>query len=266
MLKNNIESILKEIRENEIKEVDVSKFKFKHSEFSKIEPMMNDSDYATLENDIKMRGRLNLPVVIVNGNILDGRNRQKACISLEIPMKTLYLKGTYTKDVLSEYVRSIHMNRNKKQSQMQIQAYRYKKTTIGVTWDDAAQKYGVKVLAVKRINSLYNELAKHGLEQDFERVEHAMFMGLTLLPSTFEWLSKSTGSAFSAIKQLKEYMEQEEQKVEHNYVDTTEFNPATGEALSKEKNMYMEEKMSYDDLMKAFIDVSERLRELEEEK
>jgi len=257
MLKNNIESILREVRENEIKEVDVSKFKFKHSEFSKIEPMMSDSDYATLENDVKMRGRLNLPVVIISNMILDGRNRQKACISLKIPMKTLYLKGTYTKDVLSEYVRSI-------QSQMQIQAYRYKKTTIGIRWEDAAQKYGVKVLSIKRINSLYNELAKHGLEQDFEKVEHAMFMGLTLLPSTFEWLSKSTGSAFSAIKQLKEYMDFQEEVVELGYIDTTEFNPVTGEALVKEKNMYMEEKMSYDDLMKAFIDVSERLKKLEE--
>ena len=131
---------------------------------------------------------------------------------------------------------------------MQIQAYRYKKTTVGVTWDDAANKYEVKTISVKRINSLYNELSKHGLESDFEKVEHAMFMGLTLLPSTFEWLSKPTGSAFSAIKQLKEYMDYQEQENEKDFIDTTEIDPSTGEYLKKEKNMYMEEKLSYGDL------------------
>jgi len=263
MLKNNIDSILNELRENEIIEIDVSRFKLKHSEFSQIEPMMNESDYSMLENDIGLRGCLNLPVIIVNNMILDGRNRQKACIKLEIPMKVLYLKGSYTKDVLFEYVRSIHMNRNKKQSQLQIQAYRYKKTTIGVQWEDAAKKFGVNTLAIKRINSLYNELAKHGLEQDFEKIEHAMFMGLTLLPSTFEWLSKSTGSAFSAIKQLREYMDVESNKPEHSNIDTTEFDPVTGEALVKDKNMYMEERLSYSDLAALVVKLETKLLKLQ---
>jgi len=37
-----------------------------------------------------------------------------------------------------------------------------------------------------------------------------------------------------------------------------------GEALVKGINMYMEEKMSYDDLMKALIDISGRFKKIEE--
>jgi hypothetical protein len=258
MLKNNLDSILKEIKENEVTEIDVSKYKFKHSVHSNIEPMMSNSDYEALINDIKLRGCLNQPVIIVNNAILDGRNRQKACIELNIPMKALYLKNAYTREVLNEYVRSIHMHRNKKQSQLLIQAYRFKKTVANVTWAEAAQKYGVTERSVQRINSLYNELAKHGLQDDFEKIENAFFMGLTLLPSSYEWLSKPTGSASSAIKQLREYMDNYEQAKEEDFVDTTEIDPVTGETLDKEKNYYMgESKDVHEELQQALTRIDE---------
>lgn len=51
--------------------------------FADIFPMMDEKEYADLKKDIKENGLLE-PIVITNNEILDGRNRFKACQELDI--------------------------------------------------------------------------------------------------------------------------------------------------------------------------------------
>ncbi len=52
-------------------------------EYAALFPMMSESEIRTLALDIKERGQQN-PVFVLNGKILDGRNRFAACRSLKI--------------------------------------------------------------------------------------------------------------------------------------------------------------------------------------
>lgn len=48
--------------------------------------MMDENEYAALRADIQKNGQL-VPVTICQGKLLDGRNRQRACIELGIPLR-----------------------------------------------------------------------------------------------------------------------------------------------------------------------------------
>ena len=239
---------LNETKTNSVEVVDVSRYKFKWHEVSYTEPNMSENDYQALKANILAVGQ-NIPIIIFKEKVIDGRHRQKACIELNMSAKIIRLKKNYTTPQLREIVRSIHMGRNKTPIQLQIQAYKYKRTVANVTWEKASEKYGVKTVTIKKINSLFNLLNINGHDVDFERVIETLFMGLNLLPSNFAWINTPTSSIASSIKQFKDYVAIQEMKAkEIKEVDSTEkqviIDNETGEVLTqdiiKEENPLIE--------------------------
>lgn len=59
---------------------------------SKTFPLMNDSEFSALKNDIEQNGLFE-NIVLYEGQILDGRNRYKACLALGIKPKYTEFNG-----------------------------------------------------------------------------------------------------------------------------------------------------------------------------
>lgn len=90
-------------------------------------PMMDDKDFNNLKEDIKDKGFDNQrPVILFNGEILDGRNRQRACDELKI--KPIYHTFVGTEEEALQYVVSNNLNRRHlNPSQKAIVGVAYKK-------------------------------------------------------------------------------------------------------------------------------------------
>ena len=270
MAELTLKNLHDEISNTKIEYYDLNLRKFKHSTYSKIEPNMDDSDYQSLVEDIKMNGRVHTPVIIYNNEVLDGRTRQRAAIELDIKLPVKKLDGKYNTSILSEFVRSIHMNRNKSKTQKEIQAFRYKQTVANIEWPDAATKYGVKERSVQRINTLYNRLKDAGLESDFDKIVNHFEYNLMAKPGEFSWINKATGTFSGALNQLKTYIELQEDSGKKGDLDLTEINPETGEYLDKMENIHLkaiqnnltlEEKL--EQVIKENQELKEKISELE---
>jgi cell division protein FtsB len=275
-IKNNeVVEILKEIVSKiDCKErIDITKVKFQHHEASEVEPLMNESDFNALLEDVRLTGLIHSPVILYHNKIIDGRHRQKIAIKLNLSLPVIKLTGEYSKNGLKEYVRSVHMNRNKSRVQKEIQAFKYKKTVAGVTYESAAIRYGVKERSIKHITTLYNLLEKHGYEKDFEEVVMKLEMGMTLLPKDFEWLSKSTSSFSSSIKQFKEFIERVEDEKSKDSFDPTEYekvvNKETGEVIIKEikkdDNVFQVNSIDLEAILQELKELRKEVKQLKEE-
>ena len=63
--------------------------KFKRREvhpFADIFPLMSDAEFNRLVDDIRQNGQLQ-PITTYQGKIVDGRNREEACVCLELEPK-----------------------------------------------------------------------------------------------------------------------------------------------------------------------------------
>jgi N6-adenosine-specific RNA methylase IME4/ParB-like chromosome segregation protein Spo0J len=69
-------------------------------------PPMGDEEYRALCDDIAAHGQLE-PIVLLNGLVLDGRHRARACAELGIPPRTV----DYTGDAPASYVLSRNLRR-----------------------------------------------------------------------------------------------------------------------------------------------------------
>lgn len=243
-MNNQINIILKEIEKAQIEYIDVSRYKFKHHSASKVEPLMSKEDYESLKHNIVEIGRVHTPVIIYNDKVLDGRHRQKVCVELNYTMPIKRLTGNYNQMSLEEVVRSIHMNRNKTKIQRDIQAYRFKQTVANVTWKEAALKYSTSESSIKRINSIANFMKKHSMIDDFELVLSKFEHGLILHPKHFSWLIAPTGTFSGALKQLKEFILNKQEKNKYEEIDTTKYDIKTGEELKKHSNIYLSEEQT----------------------
>ena len=75
-------------------------------------PMMTEDEFSALRDDISRNGLLE-PIWIYQGQILDGRNRYRACVDLGIEPAT----REYTGDTPATFVLSMHTRRDLTQSQ-----------------------------------------------------------------------------------------------------------------------------------------------------
>ena len=126
------------------------------------------------------------------------------------------------------------MGRGKAEVQKEIQAFKYKQTVANVTWEQAADRHGVKTITIKRINTLYNELNKSGYNGDFDSVISRLQAGMALTSVNFEWIQKHTSTFSGALKQLKTFVENQE-------IDITEIDPNTGTYVVKESNVFADD-------------------------
>ena len=74
--------------------------------YSEVFPAMNGPDFSALVDDIRIHGLIQ-PIVLYEGQILDGRNRWRACEELGIEPKTTEYKG----DDAIGYVVSLNLTR-----------------------------------------------------------------------------------------------------------------------------------------------------------
>lgn len=51
-------------------------------------PMMSDAEYASLKADIQASNGIRNPILLLNGQIIEGRNRYRACTELGLPIRT----------------------------------------------------------------------------------------------------------------------------------------------------------------------------------
>jgi len=96
----------------------------KSHKFADIFPMMNEDDFNNLKKDIKEKGfDKNRPIILYEGEILDGRNRYQACQELDIKPIFIEYKGTDPLyDVISNNLNRRHLN----ESQRSIAGMKYK--------------------------------------------------------------------------------------------------------------------------------------------
>ena len=69
-------------------------------------PLLEGAGYAAFVEDIRKHGLLD-PVVVFEDKLLDGRNRQRACLETDQPLRTVQFTGD---DPLA-YVISVNLHR-----------------------------------------------------------------------------------------------------------------------------------------------------------
>ena len=98
-------------------------YNLKAHEIAEIFPLMSSKEFSELKRDIKENGLLD-PVVVYEGQILDGRNRYNACKELKLD----YTTREYDGDNPLQYVMSTNLKRRHlTDSQKAIVGIRYKK-------------------------------------------------------------------------------------------------------------------------------------------
>ncbi len=88
----------------------------KSHNLSNLFPMMGVKEFKELKEDIKQNGQID-PIALFEGEILDGRNRYKACRELKIEPKTKQFKG---KDALQHIISTNLHRRHLNESQRAI--------------------------------------------------------------------------------------------------------------------------------------------------
>src|ERR1700730_12432930 len=79
-----------------------------YHELANIFPMLAGDDYTAFREDIRVN-KLRVPIMLFEGSILDGRNRDYACLDLGIAPKFETFTGSYLEAVA--YVESLNIRR-----------------------------------------------------------------------------------------------------------------------------------------------------------
>ena len=87
----------------------------KPHKFAELLPMMSDGEYASLKADIAAKGKLIEPIILLDGKILDGRNRYRACEELKLKPATVNFKGSEADALDLVYSKANHRNLNDSQ-------------------------------------------------------------------------------------------------------------------------------------------------------
>jgi ParB-like chromosome segregation protein Spo0J len=123
-------------------------------------PLIEGTEFADLVHDIKQHG-LREPVTVFDGQVLDGRNRLRACVAAGVPYRTVeYVGGDPVAFVISANLRRRHMN----PSQCSMVAAKLANMTVGrpkenariqaITQADAADLMNVSRFSVQAARSV----------------------------------------------------------------------------------------------------------------
>ena len=103
------------------------KIEYEYHELAKILPLIEGEEFEKLVDDIKANGLLN-PIVLYEGQILDGRNRFNACAEAGVePNFTEYIGNEPDAYVIALNVRRRHL----KQQQIDQYLVKFQKWQIG---------------------------------------------------------------------------------------------------------------------------------------
>jgi hypothetical protein len=163
-----------------------------HHELAELFPEMSTDEFDALKDDIKANG-LRVPITTLDGKILDGRNRYKACVAIYHMLKPedfTQFQGPKSKAlefVISTNVLRRHLN----ESQRAVIGGKLVTTTLGsnqyssgnITIEKAAKLLCVSEASVKT--------AKKLLEKGGPGVQQAVQTGKRRLGRVAGWLDKS---------------------------------------------------------------------------
>ena len=123
------------------------------SDYYNIHPLANivamasEREQAALTSDIKTNGQ-NEPAVLWRGQIVDGRCRQLACATLDIPLDTRELDDNLSEDDVSKIVKSLNTRRNLTETQKLASAYLEQQRT-GRSNKDIATEWAISVRSLQ---------------------------------------------------------------------------------------------------------------------
>jgi len=117
--------------------------------------MAGEREQAALTQDIMQNGQTE-PAVLWRGQIVDGRCRQLACATLDIPLATRTLDENMTEDEVAVVVKSLNTRRNLTDTQKIASAYLDQKRT-GKSNKQIAQEWAVSVRTLQN----FKYIAQH---------------------------------------------------------------------------------------------------------
>jgi len=135
--------------------------KYEFHEIANMYPMADLEAFNLLKESIKTRGQ-EMPIVVFENQILDGRNRYKACMDLCIEPVFKVFEGSYD-DALDYSIELNSGRRNLEKSQKaMVAAYCIMKSRLDdsnkIKIQDATRKYGVSDAYIKlALNILEND-------------------------------------------------------------------------------------------------------------
>jgi uncharacterized protein YnzC (UPF0291/DUF896 family) len=109
--------------------------------------MAGEREQTALTQDILRNGQ-NEPAVLWRGKIVDGRCRQLACTTLDIPLETRELDAKLTEDEVAKVVKSLNTRRNLTETQKLASAYLEQNRT-GRTNKEVASEWAISVRSLQ---------------------------------------------------------------------------------------------------------------------
>ena len=109
--------------------------------------MANEREQQALTDDIKNNGQ-NEPAVLWNGQIVDGRCRQLACMTLNVPLLTRELDASLSEEEVGKIVKSLNTRRNLTMTQKITSAY-YEQQRTNATNAEIAKQWAVSERSLK---------------------------------------------------------------------------------------------------------------------
>jgi hypothetical protein len=128
---------------------------YKVHSLANIVAMAGEREQQALTNDIRKNGQ-NEPAVLWRNQLVDGRCRQLACITLDIPLKTRELSKDLSEDEVAKVVKSLNTRRNLTETQKLASAYLEQKRT-GATNKEVAAEWAVSVRSMQN----FKYIAQH---------------------------------------------------------------------------------------------------------
>jgi hypothetical protein len=209
MVSNSLAELRQEVANLKVKE---SKHPFSWHEMANLNARAEEEDYRAIVESIKENGfdkQNNAIIITKDGLVLDGRHRQKACIELTLDIPYKQLTKEYDKLTLTEYVLETETRRRETKTQLAIKAFRLKRTVVGLTYNDVAQKMGCSVRMVKQINTLYVLMKEHNSKEagfNPNEVFETLMNGMVCSPDVFPWLTERKSNIGALVKAFREYL------------------------------------------------------------
>lgn len=173
---------------------------YEYHDIANMYPMAILDEFELLKQSIQERGQ-QLPIVLYEGKILDGRNRYKACQQLGIEPVYEVFEGSYD-DALDYSIELNSGRRNLDKSQKaMVAAYSVEKSRLDeshkIKIKDAAKIYGISDRYIKDALYILNEN---------ERIAEQVFNGQETVPSAKRRVAEINGKNRD-IEYLERYSE-----------------------------------------------------------
>ncbi|HEY9129070.1 MAG TPA: ParB/RepB/Spo0J family partition protein [Sulfurovum sp.] len=174
--------------------------KYKYHDIANIYPMAQLDEFELLKQSLRDRGQ-EMPIVLYEGKILDGRNRYKACNELGIEPVYREFEGTYD-DALDYSIELNSGRRNLDKSQKAMTAaYSIEKSRL-----DGSNK--IKIKDAVRIYSVSDRYIKDALYilDNNEKIAQQVFDGLETITKARKRVDEVNGKLLD-IEYIERYSE-----------------------------------------------------------